>query len=251
MTATLSGIEDALRESNVTEATLSPAENESLDKLGYVILPDVIDADWLARLRTAFENAVDRKQPTTDGKQSGTRHASGLIQKDEAFDGVLTHPKILAAVYQALRRSFKVLALGGRDPLPGYGQQALHTDWYPRVSSSEPFSVVTALWLLDDFIENNGATRLVPGSHLWLKPLPKSLSQPEAKHPDQRFIIAKAGSALVFNGHLWHSGARNESNRPRRVIQCQFVAREMGLMAQVHPDIPARLTPAARYILGF
>jgi len=249
--ATLNAIEDVLRERNVTEATISPAEKESLDRLGYLVLPDVIDAGWLSKLRTAFERAVDQKQTTAYGKRSGTRHAGDLVQKDEAFDGVLTHPKILAAAYHVLRRSFKVLALGGRDPQPGYGQQALHTDWYPRISSSEPFSVVTTLWLLDDFIENNGPTRLIPGSHLWLKPLPKSLQQPEAKHPDQRFIIAKAGSALVFNGHLWHSGARNESNLPRRVIQCQFVAREMGLMAQTQPDIPERLTPAARYILGF
>ncbi|MBO0858041.1 MAG: phytanoyl-CoA dioxygenase family protein [Chloracidobacterium sp.] len=250
MTATISGIEDVLEEIGVTEATLSPAERVSLDKLGYVVLPDAIDAGWLGRLRTAFERAVDKKHVATEGRRTGTRHASDLIQKDEAFDGVLTHAKILAAVNHALRRSFKVLALGGRDPLPGYGQQALHTDWYPRLSSSEPFSVVTALWLLDDFIGDNGATRLIPGSHLWLNPLPKSLQQPESKHPEERFVIAKAGSALVFNGHLWHRGARNESNHSRRVIQCQFVAREMGLMAHTQPDLPERLTPAARYILG-
>jgi ectoine hydroxylase-related dioxygenase (phytanoyl-CoA dioxygenase family) len=244
-------IEDVLREHNVTEATLSASEKESLDRIGYVVLPDVIDAGWLERLRAAFERAVAPEQTTTNSKQSGTRHAGELIQKDEAFDGVLTHPKILAATYHVLRRSFKVLTLGGRDPLPGYGQQALHTDWYPRTSQSEPFSAATTLWLLDDFIENNGATRLIPGSHMWLKPLPKPMKQPEAKHPDQRFIVAKAGSALVFNGHLWHSGMRNESNRSRRVIQCQFVAREMGIMAQTQPDIPARLTPAARYILGY
>src|SRR5262249_45742952 len=98
-------IEDVLREPNVTEATLSPAEKESLDRLGYVVLPDVIDAGWLARLRTAFERAVDGKQATTDIKRGGTRHAGDLIQKDEAFDGVLTHPKILAAVHHVLRRS--------------------------------------------------------------------------------------------------------------------------------------------------
>jgi ectoine hydroxylase-related dioxygenase (phytanoyl-CoA dioxygenase family) len=250
MTPTSGGIEDVLRECGVTEATLSAAEKESLDRLGFVVLSDVIDSGWLARLRTAFERAVDQKPTTASGKQSGTRHAGELIQKDEAFDGVLTHPRILAATYHVLRRSFKVLALGGRDPLPGYGQQALHIDWYPRVSSSEPFSAATTLWLLDDFIENNGATRLIPGSHLWLKPMPKPMQQPDAKHPDQKFMIAKAGSALVFNGHLWHSGMRNESSRPRRVIQCQFVAREMGVMAQTQPDIPARLTTAARHILG-
>src|SRR5215475_4443178 len=183
MTSTLSGIEDVFKECGVTEATLSPEERESLDRLGYVVLSDVIDSGWLTRLRTAFERAVDQKQTTTNSKQTGTRHAGELIQKDEAFDGVLTHPKILAATYHVLRRSFKVLALGGRDPLPGYGQQALHTDWYPRVSSSEPFSAATTLWLLDDFIENNGATRLIPGSHLWLKPLPKPMQQPHARHP--------------------------------------------------------------------
>ena len=244
-------IEDVLRERNVTETTLTAAEKESLDRLGYVVLPNVIDDGWLARLLTAFESAVDQGQPKGDIKQSGTRQASDLIQKDEAFDGVLTHPKILASVYHVLRSSFKVLVLGGRDPLPDYGQQGLHTDWYPRASLSEPFSVVTAIWLLDDFIENNGATRLIPGSHLWLKPLPKPMRQPEAKHPDQKIVIAKSGSALVLNGHLWHGGMRNQSNRPRRVIQCQFVAREMGLAAKTQPDIPERLTPAARYILGF
>jgi ectoine hydroxylase-related dioxygenase (phytanoyl-CoA dioxygenase family) len=247
---TLSGIEDVFRECGVTETTLSPAEKESLDRLGYVVLPGVIDAGWLARLREAFERAVDRGQATTDNKRSGTRQAGDLVQKDEAFDGVLTHPRILAAVYHVLRRSFKVLALGGRDPSPGYGQQGLHTDWYPRSSPSEPFNAATTLWLLDDFIEKNGATRLIPGSHTWLKPLPKPMQQPEAKHPDQRLVIAKAGSALVFNGHLWHGGMRNESDRQRRVIQCQFVAREMRLMAQSQSDVPARLTPAARYVLG-
>src|SRR5262245_33985080 len=110
-TAKLNGIDDVLKECGVTEPTLSPAEKDSLDKLGYVVLPDVIDARWLAQLRTAFEKAVDQKQTSskqTGGAQTGTRHASDLIQKDEAFDGVLTHPKILAAAYHALQRSFKV-----------------------------------------------------------------------------------------------------------------------------------------------
>jgi hypothetical protein len=58
--ATLNAIEDVLRERNVTEATISPAEKESLDRLGYLVLPDVIDAGWLSKLRTAFERAVDQ-----------------------------------------------------------------------------------------------------------------------------------------------------------------------------------------------
>ena len=45
------------------------------------------------------------------------------------------------------------------------------------------------------------------------KPLPKPMKQPEAKHPDQRTVIAKAGSALVFNGHLWHGPEMNRTVR--------------------------------------
>ena len=123
-------------------------------------MPDVIDAGWMARIRTAFERAA--------AERSGTRHAGDLIQKDEAFDGVLTHPKILAAVYHVLRRSFKVLALGGRDPCPDTGSKGYHRLVSQDGAVREPFSVATALWLLDDFIENNGATRLIPGSHVWL-----------------------------------------------------------------------------------
>ena len=72
--------------------------------------------------RVGWRGYERRSSGAADGER-GTRHAGDLIQKDEAFDGVLTHPKILAAVYHVLRRSFKVLALGGRDPCPDTGSK--------------------------------------------------------------------------------------------------------------------------------
>ncbi len=65
---------------------------------------------------------------------------------------------------------------------------------------------------------------MLPGTHRMLEPLPKAMRQPESRHPDQKIVVAPAGSVLVFNGHLWHSGTRNESKLLRRVLQCQFVA---------------------------
>src|SRR5438874_11523110 len=105
-TDVVSGIEDALRQCGVTESTLAQGEKEALDRHGYFVLPDIMDADWLGRLRTAFEMAVGQRQQTTDNKQSGTRHVADLPWKDATFDGVYTHPKILAAVYYILKRSF-------------------------------------------------------------------------------------------------------------------------------------------------
>jgi len=247
--AAVNGIEDALRQCGVTETTLAPGEKDALDRHGYLLLPAVMDAVWLEQLRVTFEGALGEGRQTANVQQSGTRHLGDLANKDEAFDGVYTHPKVLAAVYHVLGRSFRVLHLSGRDPLPGYGQQGLHADWTQR-GPSEPFSVVTALWLLDDFTRNNGATRLVPGTHRLVTPPPKKMAAPASGHPDQTLIVAKAGSVLVFNGHLWHSGTRNETNRPRRVLQCQFVARDLIPPTHRGPNLPERLGQAARYILG-
>lgn len=245
----MNGIEAALRLCGVTETTLAPEAKDTLDRQGYQVFPGLISTDWLAHLREAFERTVGPR-PNPDSPQTGTRHVESLACKDAAFDGIYTHPTVLAAVHHVLRRPFRVFLLSGRDPLPGYGQQGLHTDWYPR-GPTDPFSMVTTLWLLDDFTPTNGATRLVPGSHLNPTPLPKSMQAPGNRHHDQKLLVAPAGSVAVFNGHLWHSGTRNESNRPRRVLQCQFVARDAFRPADAPAEIPAHLSPAARYILGF
>ncbi|MDX2043549.1 MAG: phytanoyl-CoA dioxygenase family protein [Acidobacteriota bacterium] len=240
-------IEDVLRQCGVTETTLPADEKEQLDRLGYILLPNVVDAEWLTKLRTAFEAALEPSQ--TDAEQTGTRHPADLIRKDAAFDGVHTHPKLLAAIHHILRRAFQLQNFAGRDPLPGFGQQGLHGDWVFQ-APYEPNYAATALWLLDDFTETNGATRLIPGSHLWERPLPKAMQQPNANHPEQQTVTAKAGSVLIFNGHLYHSGTRNDSKLSRRVLQLTFVAREASRINSTPENLPDRLTPAARYLLG-
>jgi ectoine hydroxylase-related dioxygenase (phytanoyl-CoA dioxygenase family) len=79
--------------------------------------------------------------------------------------------------------------------------------------------MITALWMLDDFTAENGATRVVPGSHRITRALSKNLAQPLARHPDERIVIGRAGDVLIFNAYLWHSGRRNESKGPRRAVQ--------------------------------
>lgn len=241
--------EEALRQCGVTDATLTAGEREALDRHGYVVFADLVDAEGLESLRAAFEAAMNPGQPGAPASQTGTRHADHLESRSAAFEVVYTHPKVLAAVHHVLRGVFRVFLLSGRDPLSKYGQQGLHTDWLPR-APSEPFSIVTTIWLLDDFTPNNGATRLIPGSHLLPRPLPKSRQDPASRHPDQKLAVARAGSVLVFNGHLWHSGTRNASTGPRRVLQCQFVARELLGSTNMSLDFPPHLSPAARYILG-
>lgn len=239
--------EQILREFGVTDTSLS--QREALDRDGYVVLSGVIDADLLERMRAAFESGCEKDRHAPVVKESGTRHVNDLVNRDPVFEGVYTHPRVLAAVYHVLRDAFRVGQIGGRDPLPGYGQQGLHADWTPR-SKGEPFRIVTTIWLLDDFTSENGATRVVPGTHHFLGQPPKSFAAPASRHPDQRIIVAKAGSVLVFNGHLWHSGTANKSSRSRRVLQCSFVGRDEFRFPRIKVAAPDLLTATARYMLG-
>ena len=237
---------DDLLNCGVEVMTLTSEEQDALDREGYVVFPAVIDAPSLDRLRRAFEDASGNGRQIS--KESGTRHITDLVNGDPVFEAVYAHPKTLAAVYHVLRSPFRLSQIGGRDPLPGFGQQGLHSDWMAR-TKGEPFRVVTAISLLDDFTANNGATRLVPGTHYLLTNPPKSLAAPASRHPEQRIVVASAGSVLAFNGHLWHSGTRNDTNVPRRVLQCSYVGRGELRSTRLTCNAPERLSPAARYVL--
>ncbi len=192
----------------------------NLDDEGWLVLPDVLDASAVAAMREAFERAATT-QKEAGAREGGTRH---ITLEDASFGMARTEPRVLEAVRHVIDRDFGLMNWGGRDPLPGFGQQGLHADWHAR-AAWEPYSAATALWLLDDFTPDNGATRLVPGSHR-KGAVPKAFRDPEQRHPEEKTVVARAGSVLVFNGHLWHSGTRNRTGGPRRVLQCQFVASE-------------------------
>jgi ectoine hydroxylase-related dioxygenase (phytanoyl-CoA dioxygenase family) len=242
-------VEQILSEFGVTADSISPEEKQALDRDGYVVLHNVIDEKLLNALREAFDAGCGKDSGSAVLKESGTLHVNDLVNRDKVFEVIYTNPLVLAAVYHVLRDEFRVGQIGGRNPLTGFGQQGLHADW-PGRSRGEPFRIVTAIWLLDDFTSENGATRVVPGTHHLLGPPPKSFADPASRHPDQRIVVARAGSVLVFNGHLWHSGTTNKSSGSRRVVQCIFVGRNEVRFSRISIGNPASFGSAARYMLG-
>lgn len=222
---------------------------ESLDCDGYIVLSSLIDPDWLERLRTAFDREWEKNGSAQVVKVSGTRHIDKLVTRGEVFERVFTNSRILDVVWHVLQVPFRLAQMNGREPLPGYGQQGLHADWTAR-AKREPYRIVTAIWLLDDFTTENGATRVVPGTHRLLHQPPKSFADPASRHQEQEMIVAPAGSVLLFNGHLWHSGTRNQTNQRRRVLQCSFVGRDEVRFNAIKVDAAEHLSPAAGHILG-
>jgi hypothetical protein len=243
----------ALAGVGITGATLTTDEKRALDERGYLLLPRAIEPAPLEQMRVVFEAAFEAAH-TSGAPVRGTRHISNAALLDELFAGIYTHPKLLAAAAHVLRRPFRLVGVGGRDPLPGHGAQALHADWGPR-EAGDPYFHVNSIWLLDDFTRENGATRLVPGTHFHVGKVPRSLSDPADRHADEVEIVAPAGSALIFNAHLLHSGTRNRSQGTRRTLTCSFVARDAphygSMEGAGHPLAEARwLEPDLRLLLG-
>lgn len=196
-----------------TRATSSAAALcAALERDGFAVVSDALDSPWVTRLRRAFE--------TDPAERTGTQHVT-LTSTTPELDSWRTlepHPILVAAAEYVLTAPAHVRGIHGRNPRPRFGQQGLHTDWIPR-KPGDPYFVLTAIWMLDDFTEANGGTRVVPGSHRFTGPIPKSLAQPLARHRNQVTVIGRAGSVLIMNGHLWHSGQRNDSEGPRRAVQ--------------------------------
>lgn len=189
---------------------MSALDPAALDHAGWQLVPGALDPLAFDRLRRAFVSP--------DG--TGTEHVTitAATPHADAWHALAAHPLLVAAATHVLGPRFHVRDAHGRNPRPGHGQQGLHTDWKER-APGEPSMVLTALWLLDDFTAANGATRLVPGTHRLARMVPRALAQPAAHHPDERIITGRAGSVLLLNGHLWHSGRRNDSSGPRRAVQ--------------------------------
>jgi ectoine hydroxylase-related dioxygenase (phytanoyl-CoA dioxygenase family) len=191
---------------------VSRSDIEALDAAGYVVVPHALDAAWVARLKLAFDGAPEQ--------ENGTQHVEITAETPEvdAWLALKEHPLVVAAAEHVLSRPLRVRDLHGRNPRPGFGQQGLHADWMERADASR-FFVLTAIWMIDAFTVENGATRVVPGSHRIARALPKAMAQPAARHPEEQVVTGSAGSVLLLNGHTWHSGRRNASGGPRRAGQ--------------------------------
>jgi ectoine hydroxylase-related dioxygenase (phytanoyl-CoA dioxygenase family) len=251
----ISRIEDALQVLGVNENTLTTKEKKDLDEQGYVIFHNVIDPEWFEQLRETYEMLME-KEGNNAGKEfrqeAGTRRLADLINKGEAFDRIYTHTKMLAAAYYVIGREFKVNTINGRDALPGEGHQALHADWGSR-KEGERNHIVNTLWLLDDYTSDNGATRVVPKTHKLFGKPSDYVEDLRAPHPEEVILLAKAGSVVAYNAHLWHGGTANRTDQTRRVLHPSFIAREFPQQYSqrelLRKSTYDRISPAARYLL--
>jgi ectoine hydroxylase-related dioxygenase (phytanoyl-CoA dioxygenase family) len=246
----------ALRELGVTENTLSAEERKLLDEDGYLPLPGILSASQIeaVRDRLAALLAIEKENAGKEVHQeTGTARLSNLVDKGEVFRVFFTHPRILAALAHVLEHDLKLSSINSRAALPGQGLQALHADW-PKPVEPGHYQVCNSIWLLDDFTPENGATRVVPGSHRTGKLPPQVMADPSAPHPEEKLVLAPAGTVVVFNSHTWHGGTLNRTAHPRRAVHSYWTRRsqpqQLDQAKYLSPETKARFSEAERYLLG-
>ena len=215
---------------------LTKQEIETLDREGYLFLGSLLTKAQVQQvnyriaelMQSEGENAgaeLMASKYIRHPKEEGADRLADLVNKGSVFDIFYTHSRVLAGIEAVLGNQYKLSSLNYRAAKPGKGLQKLHVDWKNTVVNSA-YKVCNTIWLLDDFTEHNGATRIVPRTHKWGILPDQAMPDPMLKHPDEIRIIAPAGSVYIFNSHVWHGGTNNETANNRRSIHSYFCTRE-------------------------
>ena len=185
-----------------------------IDRDGAVIIDNVLDRatiDAINREVSPYLEAAEKGSDDFDGYQ--TKRIGGLVARSPSSHQVIMNPMVLDAAVHTLHRGTtyqlhvtEVIAVG-----PKSEPQVIHRDqWaFDGFQFPQDFEVVFAtMWALTDFTEENGATRVVPGSH-------RMKDRLEFKMEDSVSAEMKAGSVLLYTGSAYHGAGRNSSQVTR------------------------------------
>ena len=202
---------------------ISSEQWDRFESQGYLILASLLPLPRLAALRDALEERYAQEGPEAGSEGSdikGVRRLCNLFGKGRPFEELAVEPVFLEAARRAVGEGFRWQAMNFHDPVPGdmRPHQPLHADrsFFPDCSAY--LNVVIAV---DAMTPENGATRLVPGSHR--RPFPKdALADPKAAVADETHVSCPAGSAILLHGDVWHGGRANSSDSTRRALHLGY-----------------------------
>jgi ectoine hydroxylase-related dioxygenase (phytanoyl-CoA dioxygenase family) len=236
---------------------ISASERRQLDEAGYVVLQHVLPHAFLDRLRDTCERlwaAEGDNAGCEFRKEPHTRRLANLVDKDDIFAELIANSRVLELVRHVIADRVKLSSLNARSADPfSPDPQPLHVD-AGAIPDDRGYWVCNTIWLLDDFTPENGATRVVPGSHRW-RQLPQNvLDNPMAPHPQEVLLTATAGTVIVMNTHAWHGGTANRTGRPRRALHGFYTRwdkpQQQYQKRLLRPATQARLTPEVRELLA-
>jgi len=181
-----------------------------------VVAPEVMDrvaeemAPWFASVATGRDPFSGRL----------TQRVGGLIARSETARTLVENPVVLDAVGKTLAHAsnFQLHLTQTIAIEPGEAAQAIHRDqWaFDFFPFPDTYQVqCNTIWALTDFTEQNGATRVIPGSHRRADRLQFEASDTEPAEMEK-------GSVLFYTGGLYHGGGANRSDATRVGINITY-----------------------------
>jgi len=210
----------------------------AIERDGGVIVEGMFPPDVMQRVNDEVDAAVDAADPHQEFFNPvlsafhgpNTKQVAGIpgISRTFAVD-VMCHPLYLALCDRILLPSCARYQLNLGHLLqrgPGADEQWLHRDEvvWSDVPFPHPELQLASVIAFVDFTKDNGATRLVPGSHRWPdRDLPVVEQMQAAIDPDQiAYAEMPAGSAVIYLGSTIHAGGANVTDIPRRGAHLSF-----------------------------
>lgn len=213
---------------------------EGLHSAGCAIVERLISPGVLAQVRRELQPYLDATPMGPDaftGRR--TKRTGALIARSITSRDLIMHPLVLGSVGALLQHATsyqlhltQLIAIGPGEP----GQQIHRDQWafdfFPFPSGYDV--QCNTIWAMDDFSDANGATRVVPGSHLREDRL-------QLKYEDTVPAEMPAGSVLFYTGALYHGGGANRSPAVRHGLNVTYAVSWLRQEENQYLAVPAEI----------
>jgi ectoine hydroxylase-related dioxygenase (phytanoyl-CoA dioxygenase family) len=224
---------------------------EKMKTDGFTILEDVFDPAPLREdvLRLERELGIQGANNIFEGQK--TLRIYNLLARGKIYEDVPVHEKILAIVEGVIDRGCLISSLSSIDIGPGESEQPLHADDQLIPLPKPHVSIIcNTMWALTDFTVENGATRVVPGSHR-----ADRSPMPFGETAELAYAVMKAGSVMIFDGSIWHGGGANTTSERRIGLAMNYCAGWIRQQENQQLGIPLEIakgfSPRLRKLAGF
>jgi len=224
---------------------------------GFTVIPDFMDQAALAAFRAALAPFLGRHRGRNDFEGFETERVYTLVARGKIFEDLACEPRLMALLSRFLEGAFLLSATHAINLKPGETAQSIHTDdgFYrqPRRAPAVGYSMIGAI---DAFTRQNGATEVIPGSHLWDE---DEIAARQAAPGGLEALLVPmevpAGACFVFPGKLLHRGGANGAEKPRLAFTNQYCAGwarpQENFFLSVPREVVRTMSPRAQALLGY
>lgn len=238
---------------------------DKIKKDGYTVVNNVINEDQCNFYKALLEEDYKKYSPIYAGKNILSKHSLdnkkgekvvyNLHNKNLKWFDLFQNEIILKLLDLTLKpgsymnsEPYHLLNISARSPLRNNDPQQLHLD--SNLPGGDFPLIMIVLWMLDDFNEATGATRVVPGSHKF-----KTYAENNVNYKNEVTLNAKKGSVLIYNGSLWHGGSVNTTNHSRWGLVLGygrwFIKPSFDFLKNTPEEIFNKLNEKQKRLLGF